>query len=215
VTSRECWPDRRSFLKMGAAVAAGFSRLPHLAQPDAEESDTIVGPRKGYTPEIGTLTSMMAFMRWQVFASAKGLTQNDLDFLLDDKANTIGALLNHLAATETFYQLNTFEGTKWDSWPEVIKQKWDVAMELGEQARKAIKGNNLDYYLNLLKQAREKTLAELRKRDDKWLMAVDKDFPWGPTNNYCKWFHVIEHESNHNGQIKLLRSRLPGAKPAE
>lgn len=36
----------------------------------------------------------------------------------------------------------------------------------------------------------------------------------GPTNNYCKWFHVCEHESNHNGQIKFLKSRLPGAKPA-
>ncbi|HKN77256.1 MAG TPA: DUF664 domain-containing protein [Candidatus Acidoferrum sp.] len=215
MTAPECRPNRRSFLKMSAAVAAGFSGLPRLAQPDAEESNTIVGPRKGYTPEIGTLTSMMDFMRWQVMASAKGLTQNDLDFLLDDKANTIGALLNHLAATETYYQLNTFEGIKWDAWPDAIKQKWNVAMELGQPARKAIKGNSLDYYLNLLKQGREKTLAELRNRDDKWLMAVDKDFPWGPTNNYCKWFHVIEHESNHNGQIKLLKGRLPGAKPSE
>jgi len=25
---------------------------------------------------------------------------------------------------------------------------------------------------------------------------------------------VAEHESNHNGQIKLLKGRLPGAKPA-
>ena len=200
---------------MSVAVAGGFSGISSLVQQEAKESSTIVGPRKSYTPEIGTLTSMMDFMRWQVLASAKGLTQNDLDFLLDDKANTIGALLNHLAATETYYQLNTFEGTKWDAWPEAIKQRWDIAMELGEPARKTIKGNNLHYYLNLLNQAREKTLAELRKRDDKWLMAIDKDFPWGPTNNYCKWFHVIEHESNHNGQIKLLRGRLPGAKPSE
>jgi len=211
----ECWPDRRSFLKFSAAAAAGFSGLTLLAQPpDSEESNTIVGPKKGYSPEIGTLTSMMGFMRRQVLASAKGLTQLDLDFLLDDKANRIGALLNHLAATETYYQLNTFEGLKWDTWPDAIKQKWDVPMELGEPARKAIKGNNLDYYLNLLNETRQKTLAEFRKRDDKWLMAIDKDWPWGPTNNYCKWFHVTEHEANHNGQIKLLKGRLPGAKPA-
>ena len=43
-------------------------------------------------------------------------------------------------------------------------------------------------------------------------MAIDKTWPWGPTNNYCKWFHVCEHESNHNGQIKWIKSRLPGAK---
>ena len=44
------------------------------------------------------------------------------------------------------------------------------------------------------------------------LMAVDKDWGWGPTNNYCKWFHVCEHESNHNGQIKFFRKRIPGSK---
>jgi SAM-dependent methyltransferase len=43
--------------------------------------------------------------------------------------------------------------------------------------------------------------------------AVDKDWPWGPTNNYCKWFHVCEHEAHHTGQIAFLRKRLPGAKP--
>ena len=57
------------------------------------------------------------------------------------------------------------------------------------------------------------SLAEFRKRDDTWLMSVDQKWPWGPTNNYCKWFHVCEHESNHNGQIKFLAKRLPGAKP--
>ena len=44
-------------------------------------------------------------------------------------------------------------------------------------------------------------------------MTVDKEWGWGPTNNYCKWFHVCEHESNHNGQIKFLKKRIPGAKP--
>ena len=43
------------------------------------------------------------------------------------KANTIGALMLHLAATETYYQLNTFEGKKWDTWPDSVKQKWDAA----------------------------------------------------------------------------------------
>jgi hypothetical protein len=33
-------------------------------------------------------------------------------------------------------------------------------------------------------------------------------------NNCGKWFFVAEHESNHNGQIKFLKSRVPGAKPS-
>ncbi len=86
--------------------------------------------------------------------------------------------------------------------------------ELGDEGRKAIKGNTLDFYLSTLDEVRSNTLAELKKRDDKWLLTEDKTWPWkpGPTNNYCKWFHVCEHESNHNGQIKYLKGRLPGGK---
>jgi uncharacterized damage-inducible protein DinB len=213
---QECAPDRRNFLKTAAAFTAGASGialLPEIAF--SEDADVnIIGPKKGYSPQIGTLVSMMAWMRMVMLHSVTGMSQKDLDYLLDEKANTIGALLMHLAATDRIYQINAFEGNSLKELPASYKEKWGVAMELGEPARKAIKGNSLDYYLNLLGETREHTLAEFRKRDDAWLMTVDKEWGWGPTNNYCKWFHVCEHESNHNGQIKFLKSRLPGAKPA-
>ena len=217
-TTCDCWPSRRSFLKTTAAFAAGFSGVNLLGQPAAaapsDEWETIVGPKKGFSPEIGTLTSMMAFMRSQVLRSVKGMSQQDLDFLLDAKANRIGALLNHLAAVEAFFQLNTFEGLAPKNLPKEFKDKWGVPEELGDPARETIKGHGLDYYLDILNDTREKTLAEFRKRDDAWLLAVDQKWGWGPTNNYCKWFHVTEHEANHNGQIKLIKGRLPGAKRA-
>jgi hypothetical protein len=209
----ECMGSRRSFLKGGIGIAVGFSMLSTLSTPAAAaENAWIIGPQPGFTPEIGTLTSMLAFTRDQVVHNVQGMSQQDLDFLLDAKANTIGALLLHLAATETFYQLTTFGGLAWDALPDDMKKKWDVPMNLGEPARLAIKGNSLDYYLDALHQAREKSLAEFRKRDDKWLAAVTKDGDFS-ANNYAKWFHVAEHESNHDGQIKLLKNRLPGAKP--
>lgn len=211
----ECTPTRRNFLKI-AAVTAGASGLMLVPQPAfSEDTDVnIIGPKKGYSPQIGTLVSMMTWMRTTVLRSVKDMSQKDLDHMLDEKANTIGALLMHLAATDRIYQVNTFEGNALKELPAAYKEKWGVAMELGEPARKSIKGNGLDYYLNLLSETREHTLAEFRKRDDAWLITVDKEWGWGPTNNYCKWFHVCEHESNHNGQIKFLKSRLPGAKPA-
>jgi len=177
--------------------------LSYLGRPESEVG--IVGPVKGFSPQIGVLVSMMAFIRLQVLNSLKGLSVRELDFLLDRNANTIGATLLHLAATETYYQLNTFEGMGWDSWSEPIKKQWDVPMNLGEAARETIKGNSIDYYLNVLQNVREKTLAEFRKRDDDWLAIVDKGWGW---NNYAKWFHVAEHESNHNGQFKFLKSRF-------
>ncbi len=207
-------PNRRSFLKTSAVLATGLpslTLLPAWAAP-ADDGINIIGPKPGYSPQIGTLVSMMTWMRTSVVHSVKGLSQKDLDHLLDEKANSIGALLLHLAATETYYQMNTFDSKEWGSWPDSVKQQWDAPMDLGDAGRKTIKGHDLDYYLKILEETRAKSLAEFRKRDDNWLMSVDKPWPWGPTNNYCKWFHVCEHESNHNGQIKLLAKRLPGAK---
>jgi|SRR5579872_2520406 len=211
----ECAPTRRNFLKTAPAFTTGVSGLALVPQPSFSEDAglNIIGPKKGYSPQIGTLVSMMAWMRSTMLSSVKGMSQKDLDYLFDANSNTIAALLMHLAATDRIYQINTFEGNSLKELPAAYKEKWGVAMELGEPARKAIKGHDLDYYLNLLGETREQTLAEFRKRDDNWLLAVDKDWGWGPTNNYCKWFHVCEHESNHNGQIKFLKKRLPGAKP--
>ena len=170
----ECMSNRRSFLKGSLGLAVGLSALTTLVPEAAFASNNawIVGPQPGFTPEIGTLTSMLDFTRRQVLNNVKGLSQPDLDFLLDAKANTIGALLLHLAATETYYQMNTFDGMKWDSWSAEVKKKWDIPMNLGEPARKAIKGNSLDYYLDALHQVREKSLAEFRTHDDKWLATV-------------------------------------------
>jgi len=126
-----------------------------------DEEINLIGPKAGYSPQIGTMVSMLSWMRMVVLQSVRGMSQKDLDHLFDSNANTIGWLLLHLA-------------------------------------RKAIKGNNLDDYLNILEETRARTLAEFKKRDDAWLLSVDKAWGWGPTNDYCNRFHVCEHESNHN-----------------
>ena len=214
------YSGRRQFVKTTAAITAGLAGLPLFAQVGCsmgqdQEGPNIIGPRKGYSPQIGTLVSMLDWMRAVVLSSVTDMKAKDLDYVHDAKSNTIGAMLLHLAAIERYYQLETLEGIKWANRSESIKQQWDIPLDLGEQARKTIKGNSLDYYLTALQEVRAKSLQELKQRDDAWLMAVDQAWPWGPTNNYCKWFHVCEHESNHNGQIKWIKSRLPGAKSSE
>ena len=207
--------NRRSFLKSSGAFVCGVSGVATLAVTAAptrsaatEEAPNIIGPREGYSPQIGTLVSMLNWMRGPVLGSVQGLTTAQLDYLHDEKANTIGALLLHLAATERLYQVHTFEGRAWGDWDDETKKRWLVPMNLGEQARQSVKGHQLAYYLDALRTVREQTLAQLRERDDAWLMKIDRKWSWGPTNNYCKWFHVCEHESNHNGQIKWIRSRV-------
>ena len=206
--------DRRSFLRRSGAIVCGLSAAVFLPRDamgaDAGEAGpNVFGPREGYSPQIGTLVSMLNWMRGSILGPVKGLTMAQLDHLQDAKANSIGALLLHLAAMERLYQIHTFEGKKWGDFDSETRKEWNLAANLGKEARKIIKGHDLAYYLEKLKTVREQTLAELKKRDDAWLMQVDPDFGWGPTNNYCKWFHVCEHESHHNGQIKWLKSRLP------
>ena len=211
-------PNRRQFVT-GAAVTAGLCGLNLFAADSTAAPDPnllVIGPRPGYTPQIGTLVSQLTYIQSAVFRSVKGLSQADLDYLFDANANTIGALLMHLAATETYYSMNTFENKPWDSWSEDIKKKWDPAMNLGDAGRKAIKGHDLDYYLNTLNETREHSLAEFKKRDDAWLLHGDTEqFGKEKVNIYWKWFHVTEHESHHTGQIAFLAKRLPGAKPTQ
>ncbi|HLO79380.1 MAG TPA: DUF664 domain-containing protein [Chitinophagaceae bacterium] len=207
--------NRRKFVKTAAALSAGvtgFTLFPgqSFAMPDGRSN--IIGPKEGYSPQVGTLVSMMDWMRSVILSPVQGLTVEQLDYVHDDHANSIGSMLLHLAATERYYQLHTFNGMKWGSWDDSIKKQWDLPMQLGAEARARIKGNSLDFYLDTLAGVRANTHKELKNRDDKWLMSVDEKWPWGPTNNYCKWFHVVEHESNHNGQIKFIKSRLPGMK---
>jgi len=203
---------RRHFLKTAAALTGGLAGLSFMPGTSkfGDNDANIIGPREGYSPQIGTLVSMMAWLRPEIAGTVKGMTTEQLDWLLDAKANTIGALLYHLAATDAFYHEHTFNGVPWGKFDPAISKKYEVAMELGEPARQQIKGNNVDFYLGLLNETRANTLAEFKKRDDKWFMTVDEKWPWGPTNNYCKWFHVCEHESHHLGQIAMLKSRVSG-----
>ena len=132
-----------------------------------------------------------------------------MDYQIDEQSNSIGAMLLHLAATERYYQLNTFNEMEWGTWSEDIKKEWDVPMGLGKEGRKIIKGNDVNYYLSKLEEVRKLTIEEFAKRDDKWIMKSEPFFENEPTNNYCKWFHVCEHESNHRGQMKFIIKRLP------
>jgi uncharacterized damage-inducible protein DinB len=87
-------------------------------------------------------------------------------------------------------------------------------MKLGDLGRRFVNGHELSFYLDALKEVRDRTLAGFAERDDNWLMAVDENWFSGPTNNLCKWFHVCEHESHHLGQIELHLKSIRATKPS-
>ncbi|MCK5443433.1 MAG: DinB family protein [Maribacter sp.] len=204
--------QRRYFLKTSGLLGAGFlvPNLNFACTPSTFLDGNIhqFGKRAGYADQISILVSMMDWMRATVLRSVKGISQKELDFLLDGESNSIGAMLMHLAATERYYQIHTFEGKEWGDFDKKDTDLWNVGSRLGERARKEIKGHPISYYMDKLEEVREYSLRELKNRDDNWLMQSTPLFGNQPTNNYCKWFHVVEHESNHNGQIKYIKSRV-------
>lgn len=183
--------NRRNFIKATTSATAAVVGLSVLPGSGFSSTGTfadgihIIGPKEGFTPQVGTLLSMMTWMRNVVVLGVQNMEMEELDYLHDPSANTIGAMLLHLAATERQYQIKTFE---WNiNFKGDGKINWDAAMRLGDLGRKFIKGNSLDYYLDILIETRLTTINEFKKRDDNWLAKVDTSgFQNMPTNNYCK-----------------------------
>jgi uncharacterized damage-inducible protein DinB len=164
----------------------------------------LIGDLPGFTPQIGRLVSMMNYVRVTTLDEVEGMSVEQLDYLHDAGSNSIGALLLHAAAVEFEYRANTLHGRELSADEMRI---WEPALELGEKGRREIRGHDSGYYIERLQSVREMTLEDLRHRDDDWLMM---EFPfWGghPANNYFVWFHVIEDELNHRGQIRWLKKR--------
>ncbi|RMB57652.1 DinB family protein [Dokdonia sinensis] len=160
----------------------------------------IEAPR-GYSPQVGNLVSMLEDLKGRVTRSVQNLSQEETDFLLDDDANRIGAMIMHLAATEIYYQAYTFEGREMNK--EELK-KWGAAMDLGDKGRSALVGKPISYYLEEWDKVRAETLRLLKTTDDQWLT---KNPEQSSMNNHWAWYHVMEHQANHMGQIRLIAKR--------
>ncbi len=167
----------------------------------ASQSQNEIKPVEGYTPQIGIMVDMLEETKNLITANVKDLNQEQTDFLFDGQANSIGAMIMHLAATESYFQVETLEERVWT--PEEV-EFWGIAGGLGAASRKTLKGKPISYYLELWNQVRNKTLEGLKSRDDKWFASnIDEGI-----NNHGAWFHILKHAANHMGQIELVKSRF-------
>ena len=164
------------------------------------------GKVDGASPQIGVMISMLEDLKSRVENTVKNMSQYELDHLHDENANRIGALIMHLAAAEKYYQVFTFEGRGFN---DEEKELWEEALNLDQAGRDKFKGHDVKYYLDMYNEVRKKTIEELKKRDDKWFEEIQPSFDL--SNHYC-WFHVMEHQSSHLGQILFLKKRIPPEK---
>ncbi len=168
----------------------------------------VIGEISGFTPAIGSLVSMMRYARNITLGITKDLSVEQLGYLHDEQGNSIGMLLFHIAAVDKLYQNAIFEGRiDFNAGESAFWQKG--LLENRDEALK-IRGNDYDYYKELLADVRNKTFIHLQNKDDDWLKKEFYDDIFKCTvNNWFYWFHVCEDEINHRGQISWLKKRLP------
>lgn len=185
-----------------SAVDGNYGLLLEGSGIKAKETGRL-GNVEGASPKIADMISMLEDLKDRVERTVKNMTPYEIDYLHDEEANRIGALVMHLAAAEKYYQVFTFENRGFN---EEEKKKWNAALNLDQAGRDEFKGHNIQYYLDIYNEVRATTIAELKKRNDAWFAEVQKSYDW--TNQYC-WFHVMEHQSSHLGQILFLKKRIP------
>ncbi|PCJ97191.1 MAG: hypothetical protein COA50_06010 [Flavobacteriaceae bacterium] len=158
-------------------------------------------PAEGYTPQIGYMVAMLEETKNAITESISALNQTETDFMFDTKANSIGALLMHVMATEAYFQVETLEGR---TWTDEEKEFWGVASGLGATSKEKVKGKPITYYLELWNELRKKTLDGLKTKNDAWFASNIEE----GINNHWAWFHILEHQANHMGQIAMVKNRL-------
>lgn len=159
---------------------------------------------EGYTTQVGVMVFMLEDLKARIDTMTKNLSVEEVDFLFDDEANRIGALILHLAAVEKSYQVYTFENR---DFTKKEKNEWSTPEDLGKKARNELQNHPIDYYMDKWNEVRSETLRVLMTKDDVWLNSTMVDHEI--TDNYFCWFHVMEHQANHMGQIALILGRLP------
>ena len=162
-----------------------------------------LGPLPGYAPLIGRLVGMLDYARSTTLAAVAGLGIPALDQQYDVTSNSIGAFLAHIAVVEQGIQVLTFE----ERVPSAAETAgWEPALTLGPAAREHLVGRPLDDYLRELERVRAATHAGLAARDDAWLERTVAAAP--AMNAHWAWFHLLEEELHHRGQLRWLRARV-------
>ena len=169
------------------------------------QSVYLIDQKDGLGLEFSKLVSMMNYTRMTTIDAVKDLTVEELDFLYDDEANSIGMLLAHMAAVERTYQILTFENR--DLTDEELSRLLP-GLELGSLGRDQFKGNTIESYLGELSEVRNTTVEKFKTLPDEWLFDQTPFWRNRPANNYFKWFHVFEDELSHRGQIRIIKKMM-------
>ena len=163
---------------------------------------------KNLSPKIAELYGMLSETRIRLLEEVEGITQEQLDYSPNiTKIETIGTLLFHIAAIEfSWIYEDIFK-------QEMDYEEWKYAFALRENLDPPqLTGRPLSFYLDKLRDLREKVYETLRTMKDEELQSIIES----GTNKYTIFwilYHLNQHESLHIGQINFLKRTFSDTSP--
>lgn len=152
------------------------------------------------SPRVALWYSIMQEMRERLLRIVKDLTQEELDYTLNErKIETIGTLLLHIAGVEWGWIFGDIDGQEVDY--EEFKHAFALSPEVNIPQ---IKNQELQFYIDRLNKTRKEVYQRLKKFKDEDL---DRIVESEGKKYSIEWimFHLVEHEAMHIGQILLLK----------
>ncbi|MFX1566066.1 MAG: DinB family protein [Promethearchaeota archaeon] len=157
---------------------------------------------KELSPRVALWFSMMQEVRQRLLKKLEPLGDEEIDYTPDDqKIETIGTLLLHIAGVEWSWIFGDIDGK------EVEYEKWKHAFALAPDMNiPQLRGQRKDFYLKRLSEVRKEVYQRLKQFQDDDL---DKLVTSEGKKHSIEWilFHLVEHEAIHVGQVSVL-SRL-------
>lgn len=154
------------------------------------------------SPKVGMLYNMMVKNRQRLLEVVEGIHDDLLDYTPDTHTvESIGTLLLHIAAVEWgffFYNLDK---------RETDNERWKYAFANRDDSLNQLTGKGLKFYLYELLKVRNDVYERFKLISDEDLQNIIEDAYLKGSKYSIEWmfYHIIEHEAQHVGQILLLK----------
>ncbi|MCH9032437.1 MAG: DinB family protein [candidate division Zixibacteria bacterium] len=173
------------------------------------ETKFTITPIPGLTPRVGAYLAQMEDVSEQTKKYVADLNPAQLAWYPNDKVESIGTLLLHIAAAERSWIGEDIMRKEMD------EEEWKLAFPI-RLGIAQVSGEELDYYLEIMDRTRKETFDCLRALTDDDLAREIAPLDPGDAANAGKRFtiewilyHLIEHEAHHKGQIAVMKRLLP------
>jgi uncharacterized damage-inducible protein DinB len=179
----------------------------------SETIETILRVTPGYrSAEVARFLWQMDEQRRKLVEETRGLTADELEWQPAPGMNSIGMLLAHIAFAEAHLTQVGLLGEAVGHAQDVIgitEEEEGLPLAPGAPPSPAFHGKELGYFDDLLGRAREHTReTALRLGDQDLERKVTRQRPDGTRRVFnLAWvfYHLLEHEAGHRGQIAVLR----------